>query len=64
MVFQAEDCWALRGIVAADAFEYGRAVADHVGEDVNLGVVPVDKFSVVPDLFGLWDGHPVAPLSM
>jgi hypothetical protein len=25
---------------------------------VNFGIVPGDKFSVVPDLFGFWVRHP------
>jgi hypothetical protein len=28
-----------------------------VRKDVKRGVVPVDEFSVVPDFFGLADGH-------
>jgi hypothetical protein len=46
--FEAEDAGTLLGFVAADAFEDGGAVADDVGEDVNLGVVPVDEFAVAP----------------
>jgi hypothetical protein len=36
----------LLGFITADAFENGGAVADDVGEDVKLGVVPLDPFSV------------------
>src|SRR4029077_5388445 len=43
--------------IAANAFEDRGGVADDVGEDVECGVVPVDEFSVVPDFFGLGDGH-------
>ena len=50
---QAENRGALRGVVAADAFEDAGAVADDVREHVNLRVVPGDEFPVVPDLFGL-----------
>ena len=47
----------MRRFVAADAFEDGGAVADHVGEDVNSSVVPIDELPVVPDLFCFGDGH-------
>ena len=49
---------ALRRVVGANAFEDGGAVTDDVGKDVDLGVVPGDKFSVVPDLFGCGKRHP------
>ena len=67
MLAEAENGGALLGFVAADAFEDGGAVADDVGKDVEGGVVPVDPLSVVPDFFGLLDGHDgvllVAPLA-
>ena len=53
---------ALRRVVGADTFEDGGAVANDMREDVNLGVVPGDEFSVVPDLLGLWVGHSAAPI--
>ena len=45
-----------------DALEYGGAVTDDVGEDVKLGVVPVDEFSVVPDFLCLLNRHDCAPV--
>ena len=39
---EAEDGGALLGVVAANAFENGGAVADDVGKDVKGGVVPLD----------------------
>ena len=39
------------GFVAAETFEDGRAVADHVGKDVNLRVFPADQFPVMPYFF-------------
>src|SRR5580693_4696227 len=61
VLFEAENAGTLLRFVAADAFEDGGAVADHVRENVNFGVVPVDELAVVPDLFSLGDGHRVAP---
>ena len=43
--------------VAANAFKDRRAVVDDVRHHVNGRVVPVDEFTVVPDLVGLLDGH-------
>src|SRR5262249_30371829 len=57
MFAEAEDRWALRSLVAADAFEDGGAVADDVRKDVELGIVPVDPFPVVPDLLGGLNRH-------
>ena len=54
---ETENGGALLGFVAADAFEDGGAVADHVGEDVQFRVVPVDPFSVVPNFFRLLNRH-------
>jgi len=38
--------------IAADAFENRGAVTHHVRKDVQLGVVPIDPLSVVPDFLG------------
>src|SRR5216684_4013864 len=54
---ETENGGALLRFVAANAFEDRGGVADDVGKDVECGVVPVDPFSVVPDFFGLGDGH-------
>ena len=48
----AEDARTGVGRVAADAFKHRTAVAGYVRKDVDLGVVPVDHASVVPDFFG------------
>ncbi len=36
--------------VTADALEDGGAVVDDVGHDVDLGFIPGDELSVVPDV--------------
>src|SRR6266404_9829801 len=54
---KAEDRGALLGLVAADAFEYGRAVAYDVREDMQLGIVPIDPFAVVPDFLSRLNRH-------
>ncbi len=56
---QAEDAGAVGLCVAADAFEDGGAVVDDVAHDVDLGLIPGDKFAVVPDVGGCLDGHAV-----
>ncbi len=57
MFAEAEDRRALLGFVAADAFEDRGAITHHVREDVQLGVVPVDPLSVVPDFLGRLNRH-------
>ena len=37
--------------ITADAFKDGRTIIDDMRHDVNLGIIPVDEFSVVPDFF-------------
>ena len=54
---KAEDAGAVRLRVAADAFEDGGAVVDDVRHDVDVGFVPGDEVSVVPDVLGGLDGH-------
>src|SRR6266404_4005209 len=54
---ETEDRGTLLGFVAANAFEHGRAVAHDVREDVQLGIVPLDPFSVVPDFLGRLNRH-------
>src|SRR5205085_6436664 len=41
----------------ADALEHAAPVVQRVGEDVDLGVVPVDELAVHPDLVDLLQGH-------
>ena len=61
VIAQAENRRAFFCVVAANTFEDGRAVADHVRKNVQLGVVPVDEFPVMPNLFGLRYRHIAAP---
>src|SRR5207253_116037 len=49
MLMQAENRRAVAGGVTADTLEYGTSIADHVRENVDLGVVPGNEASVVPD---------------
>ena len=58
---QAENGGTLLGVVAANAFEHARSIADHVGDHVDFGVVPGNEFPVVPNLFRLDKGHRKAP---
>jgi hypothetical protein len=39
-------------VIAADSLEYGTAVTHDMGKDMDLGVIPADKATVEPDLFG------------
>src|SRR5262249_27580850 len=57
MLVKPEDGRTIRSRVAADAFKHRAAIADHVREDVNARVLPLDKASVMPDF---WSGrqHP------
>ena len=66
MLVQAEDAGgrfagAARLGVAADALEDRGAVVDDVGHDVDLGFIPWDEISVVPDIFGCLYGHSCSP---
>jgi len=54
---------AVGPLVGADAFEGGQSVVQRVGEDVDLGVVPVDELSVEPDLLDLVDHEGAPPWS-
>src|SRR5438445_3368812 len=54
---QAKSRRAMLGFVAADALKNRRAVADDVGEHIDLRFVPGDQFAVVPDPFGLFECH-------
>ncbi len=45
------------GHITADALEDGGAVMDDVGHDVDVGLVPGDELSVVPDVLGGCDWH-------
>ena len=47
---QAEDRRAVDRVVGAHAFEGAAAVVQRVGQDVDLGVAPVDELAVHPDL--------------
>src|SRR5262249_15843125 len=59
---EAENGRSLLGFIAADTFENSRAVADNGGKDGNLGIVPVDEFSVVPDFLCLLNRHLISPV--
>src|SRR5438874_9567568 len=52
MFVEPEYRGTVRGAVAADAFEHRTAIAHSMRENVDFGVVPGDKASVVPDFFG------------
>src|SRR5207249_7864075 len=53
----AENCRAAGERVATDSLKNRGAIVHHVRHDVDVGVVPRDQFSVVPDFLGLLDGH-------
>jgi hypothetical protein len=57
---QPENRRAIWRFVAPNAFEYSGAIADNVGKDVELGVVPKYPRSVVPNLIGLLYRHGVS----
>jgi hypothetical protein len=57
VVGEAEDHRAVRGLVAADALEHGRAVMHDVRHDVRGGLGPALDRAVVPDPFGVVHGH-------
>jgi len=61
MFVQPEKRGALFRAVATQAIKDGGALADNVGKDVDFGVVPVDPFSVMPNLVGLLYRHGVPP---
>src|SRR5581483_4762915 len=51
----AEHRWTGGGRVTADPLENRTAVAGYMRQDVDLGIVPCNKFSVVPDLLRGFD---------
>ena len=57
VIAKAKNSGALLSVVAANAFENRGTVADDVRKDVNVRLVPLDKLSVMPNLFGFRDGH-------
>jgi hypothetical protein len=59
---QTKDCRPLRRFVATDAFKYRRAIADCMSKNVELGVIPEDPISVVPNLVRFLYGHNHASL--
>jgi len=59
MLLQAEDASAIRLRITADAFKDRRPVVDDVGHDVDLGFVPGNEISVVPDVVGGLKGHAI-----
>ena len=52
VLLQTEDAGTLGGIVGADPFKHRGAVMQGVGHDVNLRLVPLNQFTVKPDIFG------------
>jgi hypothetical protein len=50
----------LGSLIAANALKDGGAIADNVGKDVNLRVIPKYPLSVVPKLIGLLYRHGVS----
>jgi hypothetical protein len=50
MLFEKKNGRTLVCVVATNALEHGRAVMNDMGENVNLGVIPVDKAAVHPNL--------------
>ena len=49
MLFQTKDCRSVDGVVSANALKSAATVMQSVCEDVDLGVAPLDHFSVHPD---------------
>ena len=56
---QAEDARS----IAPDAFEDGGSVVDNVRHDMNIGLVPRDEVSVVPDVLCGCDRHEGSPVA-
>ena len=50
VLLQAEDRWAIDGVVGAHAFKSAAAVMQGVGEHMDLGIAPIDHLAVHPDL--------------
>ena len=46
---QPEDGGALPGVVGAQALEHAGSVMHHVGQDVDVGLLPIHHFAVEPD---------------
>ncbi len=57
MFAQTKNRRALFGVIAANAFEDRRAVTYDVRKNVQLRIVPVNPFAVVPNFFGLLNRH-------
>ena len=53
VLLEPEDGESLGGVVDPDPLEHAGSVVHGVGEDMDLGVLPVDELAVKPDLLGL-----------
>jgi len=53
MFIKPEDSRTAPRLVATDSLENAEAIVQGVGKDVNGCLVPVNKLSIHPDLFGL-----------
>ncbi len=52
MLLQAENSgFFLFRLITANAFEHAQPVMEGVGEDVNIGLMPWDKFPIEPYFF-------------
>lgn len=57
MFGQAEDCGSVGLRVTTNPLEDRRAIVDNVGHYMDIGLVPGDEFSVVPDIGRGLDRH-------
>ena len=57
VVVESEDGGAALGVVRADALEHTGAVVHHMGQDVDLRVVPRDPLPIHPDLVHFGERH-------
>ena len=46
---EAENCWAMRRIIAPNALKDTEPVVQRMTEHVDLGLVPIDKLSIHPN---------------
>jgi hypothetical protein len=54
MFWQAKNCRAaVLALITANALEDPQAIMEAMGEDVDVGVIPIYKFPVKPDFFRL-----------
>ncbi|MNC68236.1 hypothetical protein D3C75_1188080 [compost metagenome] len=49
MLLQAENCRAARSFVCAHSLEHAHAIVKCVGQNVSIGLTPLNQLAIFPD---------------